>query len=173
MDPDPGHGRAPGDRDRREDRAARTATTAAPHLVSAYDHASGTVLGQLATAAKSNEIPAVRTLLAGFDLTDVVVTVDAMHTQTDTAAAAARRRRGLRIHRQGEPADPVRGVQAPALARRGPSHHRQYRPRPPGPVHHQGRRRPGLDHLRRRRPGRSDPPDHHPGRGARPSRSST
>lgn len=68
-------------------RGARTATTAAPHLVSAYDHASGTVLGQLATSAKSNEIPAVRTLLAGFDLTGVVVTVDAMHTQTDTATA--------------------------------------------------------------------------------------
>jgi predicted transposase YbfD/YdcC len=68
-------------------RGARTATRAAPHLVSALDHATGTVLGQLATAAKSNEIPTVRTLLAGFDLTDVVVTVDAMHTQTDTATA--------------------------------------------------------------------------------------
>jgi predicted transposase YbfD/YdcC len=68
-------------------RGARTATTAAPHLVAAFDQATGTVLGQLATAAKSNEIPTVRTLLATFDLTDVVVTVDAMHTQTDTAAA--------------------------------------------------------------------------------------
>src|SRR5665811_297704 len=46
---------------------------------------SGTVLGQLAVTAKSNEIPAVRTLLATFDLDGVVVTVDAMHTQTDTA----------------------------------------------------------------------------------------
>jgi predicted transposase YbfD/YdcC len=68
-------------------RGARSATTTAPHLVSAFDHATGTVLGQLATAAKSNEIPAVRTLLASFDLTGVVVTVDAMHTQTDTATA--------------------------------------------------------------------------------------
>jgi predicted transposase YbfD/YdcC len=68
-------------------RGARTASKAAPHLVSAFDHASGTVLGQLATAAKSNEIPAVRTLLAGFDLAGVVVTVDAMHTQADTATA--------------------------------------------------------------------------------------
>jgi hypothetical protein len=61
-------------------RGARTANGAAPHLVSAFDHATGTVLGQLATAAKSNEIPTVRTLLATFDLTGVVVTVDAMHT---------------------------------------------------------------------------------------------
>jgi hypothetical protein len=66
-------------------RGARTATRAAPHLVAAFDHATGTVVGQLATAAKSNEIPTVRTLLAAFDLTGVVVTVDAMHTQTDTA----------------------------------------------------------------------------------------
>lgn len=67
-------------------RGARTATTTAPHLVSALDHATGTVLGQLATAAKS-KIPTVRTRLASFDLTGVVVTVDAMHTQTDTATA--------------------------------------------------------------------------------------
>ncbi len=68
-------------------RGARTAAAAAPHLVSALDHATGTVPGQLATAAKSNEIPAVRALLAGFDLAGVVVTVDAMHSQTDTATA--------------------------------------------------------------------------------------
>src|ERR671927_195695 len=66
-------------------RGARTAAKAAPHLVSAFDQATGTVLGQLATAANSNEIPTVRTLLASFDLSGVVVTVDAMHTQTDTA----------------------------------------------------------------------------------------
>jgi predicted transposase YbfD/YdcC len=69
-------------------RGARTATTPAPHLVAAFDHATGTIVGQLATAVKSNEIPTVRTLLAAFDLSadgGVVVTVDAMHTQTDTA----------------------------------------------------------------------------------------
>ena len=41
-------------------RGARTAEKAAPHLVAALDHAAGTVLGQLAVDAKSNEIPAVR-----------------------------------------------------------------------------------------------------------------
>ncbi len=56
-----------------------------PHLVAALDHATGTVLGQLATVAKSNEIPTVRTLLTMFDLTGVVATIDAMHTQDDTA----------------------------------------------------------------------------------------
>jgi predicted transposase YbfD/YdcC len=66
-------------------RGARTGTQSAPHLVAALDHATGVIVGQLATAAKSNEIPAVRDLLKTFDLTGTVVTVDAMHTQTDTA----------------------------------------------------------------------------------------
>lgn len=66
-------------------RGARTRDRAAPHLVAAFDHDSGAVLGQLAVTAKSNEIPAARTLLGGLDLDGVVVTVDAMHTQTDTA----------------------------------------------------------------------------------------
>lgn len=67
---------------------ARSATTTAPHLIAALDHARGVVLGQSAVAAKSNEIPAVRDLLASFDPADLhgsVITVDAMHTQTDTA----------------------------------------------------------------------------------------
>ena len=68
-------------------RGARTANAVAPHLVAAFDHTAGAVLGQVAVAAKSNEIPAVRDLLATFDLKAVVVTVDAMHTQTDTATA--------------------------------------------------------------------------------------
>ena len=71
-------------------RGARSATTAAPHLVAALDHVTGVVLGQGKVDAKSNEIPAVRDLLAGFDAADLhgcVITVDAMHTQTDTATA--------------------------------------------------------------------------------------
>jgi predicted transposase YbfD/YdcC len=68
-------------------RGARGTRTDAPHLVAAFDHDAGTVLGQVATAAKSNEIPAVRTLLASFDLAGAVITVDAMHTQHDTATA--------------------------------------------------------------------------------------
>ena len=69
-------------------RGARTRPDgAAPHLVAAFDHAAGVVLGQLAVAAKSNEIPCVRDLLACFDLTDTIVTLDAMHTQADTATA--------------------------------------------------------------------------------------
>jgi hypothetical protein len=67
-------------------RGARTKNTTAPHLVAALAHGIGAVLGQVAVAAKSNEIPAVRTLLKAFtDLAGAVLTMDAMHTQTDTA----------------------------------------------------------------------------------------
>lgn len=68
-------------------RGAKDTNGQMPHLVAAFDHAAGAVLGQLAVAAKSNEIPCVRDLLTCFDLTDTVVSVDAMHTQTDTATA--------------------------------------------------------------------------------------
>lgn len=61
-------------------------TSVAPHLVAAFDHAAGVVLGQVAVAAKSNEIPAARTLLELLDLDGAVVTMDALHTQRDTAA---------------------------------------------------------------------------------------
>jgi predicted transposase YbfD/YdcC len=59
----------------------------APHLIAAFAHGAGTVLGQVAVDEKSNEIPAVRTLLGQLDLDGAVVTLDAMHTQTDTAEA--------------------------------------------------------------------------------------
>jgi len=55
------------------------------HLVQAWDHANGMVLGQLATDAKSNEITAVMALLEMLDLKDAVVSLDAMHCQKQTA----------------------------------------------------------------------------------------
>ncbi|AXH98066.1 ISAs1 family transposase [Ornithinimicrobium avium] len=69
-------------------RGARSKDREAPHLVAALDHRSGLVLGQVAVPAKSNEIPAVRDLLTGFDPADLrgsVITLDAMHTLADTA----------------------------------------------------------------------------------------
>ena len=67
-------------------RGARNKDRKAPHLVAALAHGIGTVLGQVAVDAKSNEIPAVRELLKAFaDLAGAVLTIDAMHTQSDTA----------------------------------------------------------------------------------------
>ena len=67
-------------------RGARNKDGKAPHLVAALAHGIGAVLGQVAVDAKSNEIPAVRELLKAFaDLAAAVITIDAMHTQSDTA----------------------------------------------------------------------------------------
>ena len=53
----------------------------ARHLVSAFDTGSALVLGHLEVDDKSNEIPAVRRLLAELGLDGAVVTADAMHCQ--------------------------------------------------------------------------------------------
>ena len=67
-------------------RGAKGRDGKAPHLVAALAHGIGAVLGQAAVTAKSNEIPAVRDLLKAFtDLAGAVITIDAMHTQSDTA----------------------------------------------------------------------------------------
>ncbi|MGH3327675.1 MAG: ISAs1 family transposase [Streptomycetales bacterium] len=71
-------------------RGARTRPQGkAPHLIAAFDHGAGAVLGQVCIAAKGNEIPAARTLLGKMDVAGAVVTLDAMHTQTDTATWCA------------------------------------------------------------------------------------
>ena len=66
-------------------RGARRAGAAAAHLVSVFAHRARLVLGQLAVAEKSNEIPCVRKILHPFRQVRLLVTVDAMHTQTATA----------------------------------------------------------------------------------------
>ena len=66
-------------------RGARTGDAPAPHLLSALDQVTGTVLPQRGVADKSNEIPALRRLLEPLDLNGAVVSADAMHTQVDTA----------------------------------------------------------------------------------------
>lgn len=53
------------------------------HLVAAYAHQSGIVLGQQAVAHKRNELEAVYQLLARLDLKDRVVTGDAQFTQRE------------------------------------------------------------------------------------------
>jgi predicted transposase YbfD/YdcC len=67
-------------------RGAKNKGGKAPHLVAALAHGIGAVLGQVAVDEKSNEIPAVRDLLKAFaSLASAIVTIDAMHTQHDTA----------------------------------------------------------------------------------------
>jgi predicted transposase YbfD/YdcC len=66
-------------------RGARRMGAAAAHLVSVFAHRARLVLGQLAVAEKSNEIPCVRKLLQLFRNVRLLVTIDAMHTQAATA----------------------------------------------------------------------------------------
>lgn len=70
-------------------RGAAGPATTAPVLVAAFEHAHGTVVGQVQIEDSSNEIPAARELLtwmakAGM-LERAVITMDALHTQTETA----------------------------------------------------------------------------------------
>jgi predicted transposase YbfD/YdcC len=67
-------------------RGAKNKAGKAPHLVAALAHGIGAVLGQAAVDAKSNEIPAARDLLKAFaSVAGAVITIDALHTQSDTA----------------------------------------------------------------------------------------
>jgi predicted transposase YbfD/YdcC len=74
-------------------RGAKRKGGKAPHLVAALAHGIGAVLGQVVVEEKSSEIPAVRELLKAFaDVAGAVFTIDAMHTQTDTAKVILARR---------------------------------------------------------------------------------
>src|SRR5689334_20652793 len=134
-------------------RGAKDKDGKAPHLVAALAHGIGAVLGQVAVDAKSNEIPAVRELLKAFaSLASAVVTIDAMHTQHDTAQVIL-----------GRGADYVMTVKGnmPALYRQLRRVLCEHGPRQARPPHHQGRAGTGLDRVRRRRPGRTAAPHGH------------
>jgi predicted transposase YbfD/YdcC len=53
------------------------------HIVSAWASEEGIALGQVATDAKSNEITAIPKLLEQIDLTDMLITIDAMGCQKE------------------------------------------------------------------------------------------
>jgi predicted transposase YbfD/YdcC len=55
------------------------------HIVSAWASEEGIALGQVATEEKSNEITAIPVLLQQFDLTNSLVTIDAMGCQKEIA----------------------------------------------------------------------------------------
>jgi len=56
------------------------------HIVSAWDSEEGIALGQVATDAKSNEITAIPLLLEQINLTDTIITIDAMGCQKNIVA---------------------------------------------------------------------------------------
>jgi predicted transposase YbfD/YdcC len=56
------------------------------HIVSAWASEEGIALGQVATEEKSNEITAIPLLLQQIELTDTIITIDAMGCQKEIAA---------------------------------------------------------------------------------------
>jgi hypothetical protein len=72
-------------------RGAKTPDGPAVHLLAALDHEHGVVLGQRVVDGKSNEITAFTPLLDRIDITGVVLTADAMHTQREHVAYLHRR----------------------------------------------------------------------------------
>ena len=65
--------------------ADRAGNKAAIHMVSAWSHENGVVLGQMKTDDKSNEITAVPDLLERLDIAGCIVTLDAMGCQKEIA----------------------------------------------------------------------------------------
>jgi predicted transposase YbfD/YdcC len=61
------------------------------HLLAAFDHAHGVVLGQVEVGAKTNEIPLFTALVDRMEITDAVITADALHAQRDHATYLAGR----------------------------------------------------------------------------------
>jgi predicted transposase YbfD/YdcC len=72
-------------------RGARLADERAVHLLAALDTCCGIVLGQSVVDGKTNEITAFAPLLDRVDITDAIITADALHTQDQHARYLHRR----------------------------------------------------------------------------------
>lgn len=71
--------------DGKEARRTKDKKKRALHVVSAFSHECGLVMGQLACEEKSNEITAIPKLLDMLEIKGCIVTIDAMGTQTEIA----------------------------------------------------------------------------------------
>lgn len=66
-------------------RASRSGNIPAVHLISAVLHDTGVTIAQKRVASKSNEITAVNPLLRDLNIEGSVISLDAIHTQDETA----------------------------------------------------------------------------------------
>jgi predicted transposase YbfD/YdcC len=77
---------------------------ASRHLLSAFDHAQGAVPGQVEADTKTSEIPMFSTLLDRIEITNAVITADALHAQREHATClAGRGARYLLIIKRNQP----------------------------------------------------------------------
>ncbi|MGQ4352855.1 ISAs1 family transposase [Streptomyces drozdowiczii] len=154
-------------------RGSRSAKRTATALIAAMTH-SGEVLAQRQIDGKSNEIPAFAPLLDGIDLTDAVITADALHTQHDhTSHLHERGAHYLAVIKRNHPGlhERIRGLPWRDIrldhVERARAHHRdeirRLRPhrlptRPPGPPSHALETGPGHGQA----DDRTDLPGHEP-----------
>ncbi|WP_239405661.1 ISAs1 family transposase [Frankia sp. Cj3] len=137
------------------------------HLLGVLDHARGVVLAQVDVDEKTNEIPVFSTVLDQIpDLTDILITVDAMHAQTAHADYLHTRGAHLLVTVKRGPAHRPHPVDDAAVeGRPGRAHHHRPWPRPDRDTHPEGRHCPGRARVPPRRPGHPDhphlPPDQH------------
>jgi Transposase DDE domain len=116
------------------------------HLLSVFDVTGGHARAQREVDAKTNEIPELEHVTAGLDLTGTVLTLDALHTQSETARRITEAEHGhyLMIIKGNQPSllDAVRtalaGPEAASSHRRGP---RRTPARAPGAAQHPRRPR--------------------------------
>ena len=66
-------------------KGARQKDGSSVHLLSAFLHQKGIVIAQREVTSSTNEIPVARQLLEPLNIQGSVVTLDALHTQKDTA----------------------------------------------------------------------------------------
>jgi len=83
----------------------------AAHLVSAFAGDGDLILGHLAVADKTNEIPAARQLIEELGLSGCLITLDAMHCQKNPAGGRRDRQPGAGSG-QGQSAGPVAAAAA-------------------------------------------------------------
>lgn len=126
-------------------RGAKRGNGKAPHLVAALAHGAGAVVGQVAVAAGSNEIPAVQDLLRAFTgLAGAVVTMDALHTQAGTAELVVGRGADYVMTVKGNMPTLYRRLKKAALGPGSGGLDGDHGPWPPDPPHDQGRFGAGI-----------------------------
>lgn len=80
--------------------------------LNAWSHDNGICIGQIAINAKSNEIPALRQLIAFLDLNGAIVTADALHTQKKSVKAIVEAGADYVLPLKGNQATLLREVEA-------------------------------------------------------------
>jgi hypothetical protein len=143
-------------------RGARTASQTAPHLLACLDHATGTVLAQVAVDGKTNEITMLASLPGQVsDLDGVLVTMDALRAQREHAAWLHERNAHYLVTVKGNQPGLVRQMRGLPWKDVQPGHVSQDRgPRPDREARHQSGHRQGRARVPPRRPGDpGHPPD--------------